>query len=75
MIAQHRVLNCFKSLLYVAFRERAGRTITFYKINNLDIFWRIFGVMPDLSTGLETIFVSSENATKSFYNKLRHARN
>ncbi|ENW41158.1 hypothetical protein F919_03694, partial [Acinetobacter baumannii NIPH 329] len=53
----------------------AERTITFYKINNLDIFWRIFGVMPDLSTGLEAIFVSSENATKFFYNKLRHARN
>ena len=33
------------------------RTNLFYKINNLYIFWRIFGVMRYLSTGLEVILL------------------
>ncbi|HFG6953821.1 hypothetical protein [Acinetobacter baumannii] len=35
----------------------AERTNLFYKINNLTIFWRIFGVMRYLSTGLEVILL------------------
>ncbi len=57
MITQHITFYCFKTLLYVAFRERAERTNLFYKINNLYIFWRIFGVMRYLSTGLEVILL------------------
>ena len=37
--------------------DPAGRTNLFYKINNLYIFWRIFGVMRYLSTGLEVILL------------------
>lgn len=57
MFAQNEIFTTVKSLTYVSFRERAERTNLFYKINNLTIFWRIFGVMRYLSTGLEVILL------------------